>query len=79
MGTVGAEGTVIDLSRCGVRLLLRSAVPHGTTLAVRPLGAEKLPLPPARVVRRVRGDGRWRYGCGLERRLNEEELCAWLA
>lgn len=78
-GSVGAEGSIIDLSACGVGLLLRSAVPVGTTLAIGPLGAETPPLPTACVVRRAPGAGRWRYGCGLQRRLKEEELSAWLA
>jgi PilZ domain len=78
-GSVGAEGSIIDLSLCGVGLLLRSAVPPGTTLAVGPFGTEQPPLPLACVVHCVPGDGRWRYGCGLERRLKEEELSAWLA
>jgi hypothetical protein len=77
-GSVGAEGAVSDLSACGVGLLLRPAVPPGATLAVGPLGSEAAPLPPARVVRCVPAGGRWRYGCALERRLNEEELRAWL-
>src|SRR5689334_5207612 len=65
-GSVGTEGAIIDLSPGGMQLLMRSAVPLGTTLSVDPLDAEITPLPRACVVRCVSGHGRWRYGCGLE-------------
>ena len=77
-GRVGAEGALVDLSACGLGLLLRSAVPLGTTLAVSPLGTHQSALPLACVVHCVLGEGRWYYGCGLARRLREEELSAWL-
>lgn len=78
-GSVGAAGSITDLSPCGVGLLLKSAVPLGALLTISPLGAEIPPLPSARVVHRAPGMGRWRYGCGLERALEDEELRAWLA
>jgi PilZ domain len=77
-GRVGAEGYVSDLSAGGVGLLLRPALPSGTTLAIDPLESTAAPLPPARVVRCVPAGGRWRHGCRLERRLSEDELRAWL-
>jgi len=78
-GSVGAEGAVVDLSACGVGLLLRSAVPPGATVTVNPLVHGGAPLPSARVVRCVPAGAGWRHGCGLERRLKEEELSAWLS
>jgi hypothetical protein len=48
-------------------------------LAIDPLGAATLPLPPVQVVCRVPVGGRWRHGCRLARRLGEEELHGWLA
>jgi hypothetical protein len=70
---------MIDLSPRGVGLLLRSAVPPGTTFALNPVDSTRAsPLPPACVVHCVPASGRWRFGCGLERRLKEEELSAWL-
>jgi hypothetical protein len=78
-GSVGAEGYISDLSARGVGLLLRPSVPSGATLAIAPLGSAAVPLPPARVVRCIPVGGRWRYGCRLERRLSEEELCGWLS
>lgn len=77
-GKVATEGALVDLSPSGVGLLLRSAVPPGATLDVGPLGTERPPLPRACVVHCIPTDGRWRYGCGLERRLDDEELGAWL-
>jgi hypothetical protein len=77
-GTVGAEGAMIDLSPCGVALLLRSAVPPGTMFALDPLDSGAPPLPPACVIHCVPAGGRWRLGCGLGRRLEEQEWCAWL-
>jgi hypothetical protein len=77
-GSVGAEGSVIDLSACGVGLLLRSAIPPGGALAVGPFDSGVPALPPAHVVHCVPTDGYWRLGCSLDRRLTEEELSAWL-
>jgi hypothetical protein len=78
-GSVGAEGSLSDLSACRLGLLLRPAVAPGATLAVGPLGSEAPMLPPARVVRCVPAGRLRRYGCALGRRLSEEELRAWLA
>jgi hypothetical protein len=77
-GSVGTEGSLSDLSVCGMGLLLRPAVPPGATLAVGSMGTEAPPLPPAHVVRCVPVGRYWRHGCALERRLTEEELRAWL-
>jgi len=77
-GSVGAEGSIIDLSACGVGLLMKSAVPPGATLEVGPLNSEKTRLPLACVVRCVPAGWHWQHGCSLERQLNEEELSVWL-
>ena len=79
-GSVGVEGSISDLSACGIGLLLRPAIPAGATLAIAPSGSSAAaPLPLAHVVRCVPVDGLWRHGCRLGRRLSEEELHGWLA
>jgi hypothetical protein len=78
-GSIGAEGYISDLSRCGVCLLLRSGIPSGATLGIAPSGSAAVPLPLAHVVRCVPVGGRWRHGCCLERRLSAEELRGWMA
>jgi hypothetical protein len=77
-GSVGTQGSLCDLSACGLGLLLRPAVPPGATLAVGPLGSEAVSLPPARVVRCVPVGRHWHLGCALQRQLSEEELRGWL-
>jgi hypothetical protein len=78
-GSIGAEGSISDLSACGVGLLLRPAIPSGAMLANTLPGLAAVPLPLAHVVRCVPAGGRWRHCCRLERRLSEEELRGWLA
>jgi len=77
-GSVATQGEIYDLSECGVGLLLRPAVPPGTTLTVGPLGSDALPLPPAQVVRCVPVGRSWHHGCALDRHLTAEELRDWL-
>lgn len=78
-GSVGAEGYLSDLSASGVGLLLRPAIPSGTTLTIDPLLSSPVTLPPAHVIRCVPVNGLWRHGCCLDRRLTDEELRACLA
>jgi hypothetical protein len=72
------EGSIRDLSACGMGLLIRQAIPPGATLLVGPLGSEATLLP-AHVVRHTPVGKLWQHGCALDRRLSEDELSTWLA
>jgi hypothetical protein len=72
------QGTVRDLSRGGVGLILPRRFEPGTVLFVELPGSEARPLL-VRVAHTVRlPRGTWLLGCAFSSKLSEEELQRWL-
>src|SRR5262249_34995822 len=78
-GSVTVPAEVVDLSACGVGLLLRQPLPATAALTVAPLGEDRPELGVARVVRCVPAGAGWLCGCALRKPLTDAELQGWLS
>lgn len=67
-----------DISRGGLRIVMRLRIRPGTILAIQPTRQSQQPPLVARVVWCHKYEDGWHYGCTLLRPLPEQELRRWL-
>ena len=75
----GWRGIVFSMSCGGAGVTLPMSIARGTEIQIEPWNLPGAPTLKARVVHVTRLESVWLAGCELVKRLNDDDLAAWLA